>query len=308
MDSHYWKRNFRSYLNPLVLCVGFVLLLWTSGCSSTPDPAPKPPGDFRPILWLGAIPSESSDKVQDQYKDFLTYLERQTGFRVELVVAQDYNGVIEKMRKKELDFAFFGPFSYILAHETAGARALASPDFKLTGSSYSSVIISHQATGIKNVGQLKGHSFGFIDPDSTSGYLVPKAVMMKQGIDLEKDFSRIVFLGRHDAAILAVKNKAVDAAAVSSNVLKNLMEKGIFDENEIKVVFSSNPIPQSVWAYREGIPAETVNKVKQAFLGAHLEPGALGVYAKDVSRFIPREDKEYDIIRETAKLLNYKGK
>ena len=307
VNSHRCNKNSRSLHRGALLFAVLFLLFLTGGCASSQYPAAKPPEDSRPVLRLGAIPSESSDKVQDQYKDFLIYLEKQTGYRVELVVSQNYNGIIEKMRNKELDFAFLGPFSYITAHETAGARAFAGPEYKLTGSSYSSVIITHSASGINSVDQLKGHSFAFIDPDSTSGFLVPKAALMKQGIDPDRDFSKILFLGQHDAAIIAVYKRTVDAAAVSSNILKSLLEKGIVDENEIRVIFSSPPIPQSLWTYREGISPEIVDSVKQAFLNAHLEPGALGVYAKDVKRFIPREDSEYDIIRETAKTLNYKG-
>ena len=262
VNSHRCNKNSRSLHRGALLFAVLFLLFLTGGCASTQYPAAKPPEDSRPVLRLGAIPSESSDKVQDQYKDFLIYLEKQTGYRVELVVSQNYNGIIEKMRNKELDFA---------------------------------------------VDQLKGHSFAFIDPDSTSGFLVPKAALMKQGIDPDRDFSKILFLGQHDAAIIAVYKRTVDAAAVSSNILKSLLEKGIVDENEIRVIFSSPPIPQSLWTYREGISPEIVTRVKQAFLNAHLEPGALGVYAKDVKRFIPREDSEYDIIRETAKTLNYKG-
>jgi phosphonate transport system substrate-binding protein len=268
--------------------------------------AEYPPADSRPLLRMGSIPSESAEKIQDQYKDLIAYLERQTGFRIELVVEPDYKGIIEKMRNRELDIAFLGPFSYVIAHDTAGAQAFASPEYKLTGSNYSSNIITHSGTGIKSLAQLKGRSFAFIDTKSTSGYLIPKATLVIYGIDPDRDFSKVLFLGHHDAAVIAVNKRTVDAAAVSSNILRNLQERGIVDEKEIKILFASDPIPQSVWAYREGISADLVNKIKQAFFNAHLEPGGLGIYAKDVNRFIPRDDAEYNILRETVKLLDYK--
>ena len=210
------------------------------------------------------------------------------------------------MRNKELDIALLGPYSYITAHDSAGARAFASPENQRTGSTYNSLIITHAGNGIETLAQLKGRSFSFVDRDSTSGYLIPKVALLKQGIDPGRDFSQGIFSGHHDAAVLAVKRRTVDAAAVSSNVLKNLLEKGVVDEKEIRVLFASSPIPQSVWAYREGISADIAGRIAQAFFNVHLEKGALGVYEKDVVRFVPREDDAYEIIRETAKQLKKK--
>ena len=81
------------------------------------------------------------------------------------------------------------------------------------------------------------------------------------------------------------------------------MDGNIIDEAEIRVIHASAPVPQSAWAYRAGVSADLVNRIKQAFLQAHLEPGALGLYEKDVVRFVATDDSAYDIIRETAKLL-----
>jgi phosphonate transport system substrate-binding protein len=284
--SHHWDKKTYGF-NSIIKLVffGLIVLLSSFGCATGPKTTEAPPIDSRPLLRLGAIPSERAEKIQDQYEGFIAYLERQTGFRVELVVAQDYQGIIEKMGKKELDIAFLGPFSYVIAHETVGARAFASPEYKLTGSNYTSNIITHTGTGITSLVQLKGHSFSFTDPESTSGYLIPKAALLKQKIDPERDFSQILFLGHHDASVLAIKKRTVDAAAVSSNVLRSLLAKGIVDEDEIKILFTSDLIPQSVWAYREGLSADLMAQVKQAFFNAHLESGALGVYAKEIASF-----------------------
>lgn len=264
-------------------------------------PAPEPQRQVR----LGAIPSESAAKIQDQYKDFIQYLEKQTGYQITLTVAKDYATIIKQMRDKELDIAYFGPYSYIIAHETAGAQAFAIPESRRTGSNYSSLIITHAHSGIDSIEGLKGRSFAFVDRESTSGYLIPKAVLLKHGLVPDRDL-RVSVSGRHDASVIAVRRQTVDAASVSENVLKALLEKGIVSETEFRVLYKSPPIPQSVWAYREGISPEVLEKIKQAFFNARLAPGALGQYAKDISGFNPVDDSGYDIIRETAKLLENK--
>jgi phosphonate transport system substrate-binding protein len=278
-------------------------MLMTVGCMAPQQSENKQPKDSRPLLRMGAVPSESAEKIEDQYKAFIAYLEKQLGCRVVFVVEEDYQGIIKKMRDKELDIAFFGPYSYIEAHATAGARAFVTPEYRRTGSAYQSLIITHVDSGIRSLAGLKGRSFAFVDNKSTSGYLLPQSALIKQGVDSQRDFSKLVFAGHHDAAALTVRKRTIDAAAVSSNVLKSLLEKGIIDETEIRVIHASAPVPQSAWAYREGVSGELVGRIKQAFLQANLEPGALGLYGKDVVRFVTIDDSAYDIIRETAKML-----
>ena len=287
--------------NKVVVTIAIALLL--VGCMTPQQKENKQPADPRPLLRMGAIPSESVEKVEDQYKEFIAYLERQLGYRVIFVVEEDYQTIIKKMSNSELDIAFYGPYSYIDAHATAGARAFVSPEYRRTGSAYQSLIITHVDTGIRSLAGLKGHSFAFVDQKSTSGYLLPQSALIKQGIDATRDCSKVVFAGHHDAAALAVSKRTVDAAAVSSNVLKSLLEKGIIDETEIRVIHASAPVPQSAWAYRKGVSGDLVDRIKHAFLQAHLEPGALGIYGKDVVRYVPTHDSAYDIIRETAKML-----
>lgn len=279
------------------------IALMLGGCMAPQQTDNKQPVDSRPVLRMGAVPSESVGKIEDQYRSIVAYFERRLGYKVIFMVETNYQGIIKKMRNNELDIALYGPYSYIDAHATAGAHAFVTPENRRTGSAYQSLIITHVDSGIRSLAGLKGRSFAFVDKKSTSGYLLPQSALIKQGIDSQRDFSKLVFIGHHDAAALAVKKSTIDAAAVSSNVLKSLLEKGIIDETEIRVIHASAPVPQSAWAYREGVSEDLVEQIKQAFLQAHLEPGALGLYGKDVIRFVATDNSAYDIIRETAKLL-----
>ena len=278
-------------------------MMLAGGCRTVPPASLPIPADPRPMLRLGAIPSESATKIQDQYQDFIRYLERETDCRINFIVAQDYGELIEMMRAQKVDVAFFGPYSYIIAHESAGAQAFASPVSRRTGSFYYSLVITHVQSGVGSVEGLKGRSFAFVDDESTSGYLIPRSVLAKRGVDPERDLGGIVFSGGHDASVIAVKRKTVDAAAVSSNVFRALLEKGIVSEAEFRILYQSPPIPQSTWAYRQGLSPKSIEKIKTGFLNAHLEPGALGLYGKEIIRFISIEDAAYNIIRETAKML-----
>lgn len=238
----------------------------------------------------------------------MDYLGRKTGYKIELYVADNYEGIINKMKQGEIDIAWFGPFSYVVAAETAGARAFASDDNIKEGTIYHSAFIVHPASNIDSIEKLKGHTFAFVDKTSTSGYLVPKAILKRQGIDIDRDLANTEFAGSHDAAILAVKKRQVDAAAVSDAILLSLQQKGVIGEKDFKVIECSEAIPTSVWAYRDGLPADLLDKTQQAFFDvAKEDKEALGMYGNDfVKGFVPANDKQYDVIRNTVKELGIK--
>ena len=97
----------------------------------------------------------------------------------------------------------------------------------------------------KTVNDLKGKTFAFVDPSSTSGHLFPKAGLIKVGFDPDKDFGRVLFSGSHDANALAVANKRVDAATIADRILDAAVAKGLVKRDDIHVVWRSDPIPES---------------------------------------------------------------
>ncbi|WP_371377917.1 phosphate/phosphite/phosphonate ABC transporter substrate-binding protein [Sporomusa aerivorans] len=298
LNRNYWLK--RAWFG---LCIA--ILIMSGGCAFSTRPAVTLPVDHRPVLHIGACPGESVEKTRDQLQPLMAYLEKKTGYRVELTVTQDYKSIISKMYQKQIDVAWFGPFSYILAQKIAGAQAFAGTENNKSGKVYYSMLIVHPETGIESVRQLTGHSLAFTDPGSTSGYLIPKAMLLKYGIDPDKDIKSAVFLGHHEAAIQAVKKRSVDAAAVSSIILGNMREKGMVGDNDYRIIQTSEAIPGSgtVWAYRAGLSADSKAKVKEAFFSANQEEGALGIFAAEFGSFVPVEDQDYDIIREISRLL-----
>lgn len=263
------------------------------------------PQDNRPVLRIGACPFESVEKTQDQFQPFINYLERKTGYRVELIVAPDYRTIGEKMIQKQIDIARFGPFSYVVARKASGVTAFAGNTSSGKENRYYSLIITHPETGITKLDQLRGRHMTFIDPESTSGYLIPKAMLLQNGLNPDQDLGELSFAGHHDAAILAVKKRTVDAAAVSSVILQNMRNKGLVGDKDYRIIQTSDPIPSSgaVWAYRDGLQEDFRQKVITAFFDSNQEEGLWGVFSKDMTTFSPINDHDFEIIRQTSKQL-----
>jgi phosphonate transport system substrate-binding protein len=250
---------------------------------------------------VGLIPSEDSRAMLESSQQLLDALEKNLGIKVQGFVASDYNGVIEAMRSNHVDVAYLGPFSYVLGTTVAAIEAFATAETaKSSRSFYRSQIIARKDSGIRDWKDLKGRTFAFVDPSSTSGHLFPKAGLMKLGFDPEKDFGRVLFTGSHDANALAVANKRVDAATIADRILDAAVQKKLVDRADIHVVWESDPIPESPTCWRKNLPSELKANIRSAFLNIRditwADQGKL-------NRFVETNDQAYDIIRETAKVL-----
>jgi phosphonate transport system substrate-binding protein len=288
----------------LGLLLGVILMVASlvfTGCSSTQTTA-KPEVK---VLRVGAIPAEDAQKTRENYKPLTSYLEKKTGMQVELFVATDYSGVIEAMRSGKLDVAIFGPFSYVLAADKAGAEAFAVEIRKGTGTFYHSLVVTHPESGINKLEEIKGRTYAFVDPASTSGNLIPRAFYKQNNIDPDKDFKSLVYAGGHDSVGLSIKNRKVDAGSMDDVTFNNMKEKGLLTDKDIKIVFKSEPIPGSPWAWRKDLPANLKEIIKQAYMNmAKEDPNALSAYGGKVEGYAETKDANYNIIRETAKVLN----
>jgi len=252
-------------------------------------------------LTIGLIPAEDSQAMIESSRQVLAKLEQQLGMPVKPFVATDYNGVIEALRSKKLDVAYLGPFSYVLANSVADVEAFAVAVTKKTGqSAYKSVIIARKDSGIASTADLKRRTFAFVDPTSASGHLFPKSGLLQAGYDPDTYFSRVIFSGSHDASILAVANKKVDAAAVADRILASAIAKGQVKADELEIVWSSQPIPESPMVWRKDLDPALKAKIAKALAGVKDLPwGDQGV----LDGFQPTNDAAYNVVRDTAKLL-----
>ena len=254
------------------------------------------------VLTVGLIPSEDSRAMIANSQAMMDMLSKALGFAVKPFVAADYNGVIEALRSKRLDVAYLGPFSYVLGATVADIEAFAVAETKKAGRTfYYSQIVTHKDTGIKTVNDLKGKTFAFVDPSSTSGHLFPKAGLMKLGFNTDKDFGRVIFSGSHDSSAIAVQNKKVDAAAIADRILDAAVSKGLVKREDLVEVWKSDPIPESPTVWRKDLPADLKARVQAAFLQVKNIPWS---DQGELNGFHPTNDAAYNIIRDTAKVLN----
>lgn len=254
------------------------------------------------VLTVGLIPSEDSRAMIANSQVMMDMLSKALGMPVKPFVAADYNGVIEALRSKRLDVAYLGPFSYVLGTTVADIEAFAVAETKKAGrTSYHSLVVAHKDSGIRTVADLKGKTFAFVDPSSTSGHLFPKAGLIKAGFNVDKDFGRVIFSGSHDSNAVAVQNRKIDAVAIADRILEAAFSKGLAKREDLVTVWTSDPIPESPTVWRRDLDPELKKRIQAAFLQVKDIPWSdQGV----LNGFHPTTDAAYNVIRETAKSLN----
>jgi len=272
--------------------------------------AVMPPPDLKGKLSLkkinvAFIPAEDAGKTLSDNKDLIAYMKQSFGVDVSGAVGTSYSAVIEAMRSKKVDIAFYGPFSYILAHAEANAQALIQgqdKDGKLA--TYNSYIIVAADSPIAALSDIRGKSFSFVDPASTSGHLVPSYTILQKGGLKETDYKPI-YAGSHPASYQAVANKKVEAGAIASDIYASGVAAGTIDASKVKILDTSFPIPGSPIAIRGDIPQADQDIFTQFFLSINDQPkdstlfkATVGGLGSGTVKMLKADDSTYDELRK----------
>jgi len=301
------NNRLRQFGTCTVLAVLIILSVSSSGCFDSEQSEES-------ILRIGLIPTEDQLDMLKKFEPVSMYLETELGMEVETFTATDYSSVIEAMRSDKIDVAFFGPFSYVLAAERAGAEAIVTGGTE-TGevATYQSCIITHPDSGINSIEDLKNNAseitFSFVDPASTSGNLIPRGYLLSIGIDPNTDFKACMFAGGHDASGLAVKSKNVDAGAMYDIGYNRLIDSGAITPDEVIVIWKSDPIPKSPVAVRNDLDPELKKKIQQAFIEMpQKDPEAMKAFESKWEKnelYVAIDDSTYEYVRGIGKALGY---
>lgn len=284
----------------LVALVGTLLLAACGSTSSSTTTTTDPTKFSKSELNLGLIPLDNATQEISDTTGFANALGIALGgVKVNLSVGTSYTATIEALVSGKIDAAVFGPLSYVLAHDKYNIQFLVR-QLSTNGSEYyNSLIVTTPKTGITTVAQLKGHTFSFVDPASTSGFLIPSYVMTKAGINPKTDITPS-FSGNHTASITAIVQGKVDAGAVASDTFAAQKAKGLFKDSDVVVIDKSFNIVQGPVAVNPSMSKNDQKLLKAAFLSIKaqnlLQQAGFG-------GFVEGSDSDYNGLRDVAKTL-----
>lgn len=239
------------------------------------------------------------------------YLSERLGQEVELIQAVSYAPTIEAMRAGKIDFMRAGgSFTYMIAHEKAGAEAIVRVGTSAGPGLYQSAIVAWPGSGIRDLDDLRARAreldFAFVDPASTSGHLIPRAQLENIGIDPDEGFGRTIFTMSHTNSAMTIISGKVQAGAISFNTYSRLLERGLIAEDDMAILWKSDPIPTGPIMVRSDLPEDLKEKLRAAYLDLNGSDSPVyaamkEVYATEDLRFYPAANHDWDGLRAIAR-------
>ncbi len=224
-----------------------------------------------PQLRIGLIGGENEADRLARHDGYKRLLEETFRVPVRLFPAADYAGVLQAFSARQVEMASLGAAGYASAwiDTHGGIEPLVVAEEEDGSIAYHSVMVVRADSGITTLEQMRGKSLAWADPNSTSGYLIPRFALRRAGIGVESGqyFSRTGFAGGHEQGVVAVLQKQYDGAVTwasgqgdvaqgySRGNLRAMVDKGMLNMADLRIIWTSDPIPNGPLAVRTALPA-----------------------------------------------------
>ncbi|HJB27699.1 MAG TPA: phosphate/phosphite/phosphonate ABC transporter substrate-binding protein [Candidatus Blautia faecavium] len=272
------------------------------------------------VFTIAYAPNESTTESADARNGLAEDLSEFLGCEVEEIQASDYNAIIEALRTGSADMAYMaymGSQALALGVERTELEPIVmkaeegDPDKAV----YHSVLITNSANeDINSIEDIKGKTMAFVDPDSTSGNLVPTAEIIQAFPDDELDsdilhtngefFEAVSFSGSHQAGLQAVIKGDVDVVPISDQILASEIANGNAAEDDVKIIHESGAIPAEAMVVAEHVDEETRKQLTEFLTSYENEEYFTDVIKVPGARFIQCDMSDYEDIIELNKIIN----
>jgi len=280
----------RSFL--LVLLALSVMALTLAGCGEA-----KLGTEDNPVV-MSFVPSGDTQDIIASGDEIAAAITDATGIVVQPNVGTDFAAVREAMGAGKAHIGWLNTFNYILANEKYGVDVgLVTERFGST--TYVGQLNVRADSGITSLEDLKGKVMCWVDPNSTSGYIIPRIMLAANGIDPDADFSKTVEAGSHNNVITQVYNGECDVGASYADARSSIAED-FPDVNEVVVVLATTTeIPNDNVAFIKDFPEETRSEIVAALLAyAQTEEGQEALNTLySISGLQAADDSFYDAFR-----------
>jgi len=252
------------------------------------------------VLRVSAIPDEAPTELQRKFAPLGQYLSAQTGLKVIFIPVTDYAAVVEALAAGKIDMAWLGGFTFVQTRIRTNGSAVPIVQ-REEDAKFTSKFITADPS-IKTLNDLKGKTFAFGSPSSTSGSLMPRFFMQQAGLNIDKDFKNIAFSGAHDATAAFVSAGKADAGVLNASVWDKLVEQKKVDPEKVRVFATTPAFFDYNWTVRGDLDPKLIKALTDAFL--KLDPNNQEhkelLTLQRATRFIPTRKENYDGIEKAA--------
>jgi phosphonate transport system substrate-binding protein len=225
-----------------------------------------------PELVFAKVPDENASGTTARMTPLVNFLARELGVKVTLRIANDYAAVIEGQRAGNIHIGSHGPASFARALMTGAEITAVVQDVNADGSTgYFSVFYVKANSPFQKIEDLRGKVLGLVDPNSTSGNNVPRFALNKMNIVPEQFFSRVIYTGSHENAVIALQQGTVDVAAnwwnnEKESNLTRMAARNMVKLEDFRIVFKSDEIVNSPTAVLNALGPDAIRAIQAAIL------------------------------------------
>jgi phosphonate transport system substrate-binding protein len=262
-------------------------------------------------LTFAVIQTEDMSVLANRWSDILDYLEEKANVQISFYATTSYSAVIEAMLSGFVQVAQLGPKAYLIANDkskgaiqpvVAAARIPTAFD-PTPCACYYGTLITKKDSGLTSIDSLNGKVLALVDPGSTSGNALPRALFTAEklsGESLDDYFGRIFYSGHHVASVLAVKKGKADAAFVSESMIARAMDRGKAKKDDFNYLWRSPKIAiDSICVDTNKVTPALMQKIRDVYLAMDKDPEGMKILASaKYSRFDYTNDATYDPLRQ----------
>lgn len=251
-----------------------------------------------PTLFFAYTPVEDPAIYEDIWDPFIDHLAEVTGKEVRFFAVQSNSAEVEAMRSGRLHIAGFSTGPTPFAVNLAGAVPFAIMGNEGGRFGYTLQVYVQKDSDIQTMADLEGKVVAHTAPTSNSGHQAPSALFPALGVVPGEDYE-IVFSGSHDNSILGVVAGDYDAAPVASEVVERMAARGLYDPEDLRIIYETSPFPTTSYNYVYNLHPDLIAKIEEAFFSFDFEGTALGDEFEGLTQFVPiNYQDDWAIIRE----------
>lgn len=200
------------------------------------------------------------------------------------VVVPDRAAMAELLRHGKVDLYSETVFSSLWLEKSRLSEPFMQ-EWKNGVAKYHSVLVVRRGSGLRGLGDLRGKTVAFEDRSSTSGFLLPYAMIKRAGLDLVElrsprdtpppDKVGYVFSAGEINGAVWVQRKMVAATALSNIDWLDVARAPGPIKNELEILYSGRSVLRSITNVRVGLDPKIRARLKDILMAAKNDAEAL---------------------------------
>lgn len=245
-------------------------------------------------LVFGLYSSDKPSAMVNTFRPLLNQIQQdlaqqlQQPVNIRIHIAASYDAGIDDLVQGRVDFARFGPASYVLAKQQNPAIQILAMETESGQKRFNGIICVHQDSPVQTLEQLKGKRFAFGDAHSTIGRYLSQNLLLQHGINAQQ-LSSYAYLERHDRVGTSVALGLYDAGALKENTFNKLIQRG----EPLRVLARFDNVTKP-WLASANMPQDLQAALRQVLYQLHQH----AQLNQDVDPLVSGSDQDYDFIRQ----------